>query len=543
MTNDLAISILQQLASATVLGSLFAIGVAIAFRWIRNTSATLRHLACLLAILVPAAFPVITSIAPAWRILPREFASVWSSRPIFVHGVFASPQDPTDLSDRTDQTNQVKPAQPVAHAPVQTGGSTAALGVSVWLFGVATCVATYLCGLFSLWRLQRRSTICCDARLRRTLRTAKAKTQVRRNVHLLLSDHRSMPMQWGILRPQILLPSDVVQWSPAAVESVMMHELAHVRRQDALTGTVALLSRSVFWFSPFSWWITRRLRRECEQACDDLLLRLGTDACDYAQTLLAITRSSHANQRHPAAALCMSEPKSELARRVAAILDDAPDHHRGLSKSSATSLVTAFGCVLCVTAVVRCEQPEVNLSPPSVSASAESNQGSAEIVRIGYVDDSAEGVRSIAGSGHAVFFSRPKNVKQIAAVEIFASRYGTVDPPNEDFHLYLLDEHQELIAAYPIPYSTITRGDHRWYTFPIHGRKVPEKFYVALAFNPHRTKGIYLGYDESVKESHSFVGRPTTGFQTIGFQAVDQPRDWMIRVVLTNENRPSNPFE
>ena len=158
--------------------------------------------------------------------------------------------------------------------------------------------------------------------------------------------------------------------------------------------------------------------------------------------------------------------------------------------------------------------------------------------RIGHVDDSAEGWRSIAGSGHAVRFDRPKKATRVAAIELFASRYGTIDPPNEDFHIYLLDEKQRLITAYPIAYSQINRGAERWYTLPITDCEVPEQFYVAVAFNPHRTKGIYLGYDESVKQSHSLIGRPTTGFR-----GVEENREWMIRAVMVSQRQRDNPFE
>ena len=59
---------------------------------------------------------------------------------------------------------------------------------------------------------------------------------------------------------------------------------------------------------------------------------------------------------------------------------------------------------------------------------------------------------------------------------------------------------------------------------------MPERFYVALAFNPNQTKGIYLGFDENVKESHSFTGLPDSGFGK-----VKEPYDWMARVHLAEE--------
>jgi hypothetical protein len=68
----------------------------------------------------------------------------------------------------------------------------------------------------------------------------------------------------------------------------------------------------------------------------------------------------------------------------------------------------------------------------------------------------------------------------------------------------------------------------RWYTLELPSVEVPEHFYVALSFNPEQTKGIYLGLDKNVKQSHSYTGLPEDGFEPL-----DNPSDWMVRVDLT----------
>lgn len=153
-------------------------------------------------------------------------------------------------------------------------------------------------------------------------------------------------------------------------------------------------------------------------------------------------------------------------------------------------------------------------------------------VRLGYVDDSPEGRRSIGGSGHAVLFDRSAEADHVVAVQIFASRYGYPQPPAEDFHVYLLDKDQKVIKDLPYPYSMIERGPQRWYTLKVPAVEVPEQFYVALSFNPHQTKGVYVGIDENVDESHSYVGLPASGFTK-----VDGKYDWMVRAYLA-----ANPF-
>lgn len=146
-------------------------------------------------------------------------------------------------------------------------------------------------------------------------------------------------------------------------------------------------------------------------------------------------------------------------------------------------------------------------------------------VRLSYVADLD--MRSLGGSGHAIAFERPATAEAIMSISIYASRYGDPQPPKENFHIYLLDQNQKVIKDMPFPYASIARGKMRWYTFPVSQTDVPSHFFVALSFNPHQTKGIYLGLDRNVSASHSYIGLPASGFTK-----VEEKYDWMVRVYL-----------
>ena len=64
---------------------------------------------------------------------------------------------------------------------------------------------------------------------------------------------------------------------------------------------------------------------------------------------------------------------------------------------------------------------------------------------LSYVGDSSDAQQSFADSGHAVAFQRPADMKSIAAIKLFAARYGNAEPPDEDFHVYLLDQNQKVL--------------------------------------------------------------------------------------------------
>ena len=148
--------------------------------------------------------------------------------------------------------------------------------------------------------------------------------------------------------------------------------------------------------------------------------------------------------------------------------------------------------------------------------------------RLGYVGEKSDDKRSLADSGHAVVFDRPEKARSVVAIQIYASRYGLPQPPNEDFHVWLLDKDRKVLKEFRIPYAKIARGPMRWYTLELPSTEVPERFCVALYFNAEQTKGIYLGVDKNVKESHSYFGVPAEGFEPVG-----KPFDWMVRVYLS----------
>ena len=157
---------------------------------------------------------------------------------------------------------------------------------------------------------------------------------------------------------------------------------------------------------------------------------------------------------------------------------------------------------------------------------------------LGYVDDSCESKRSLADSGHALAFQRPAAMRSIAAVKLFCARYGSVDPPKENFHIYLLDQEQKVLEHIPVPYRNVEWGDMCWQTFAFPAVEVPENFFVALWFNAERTTGVYVGMDTDVKQTHSYVGLPDKGYQK-----VDQCYDWMVRAIVTPDSgkKPSYP--
>ena len=147
------------------------------------------------------------------------------------------------------------------------------------------------------------------------------------------------------------------------------------------------------------------------------------------------------------------------------------------------------------------------------------------LTRLRYDDGAMDGKRSMAGSGHAVIFRKPEGKWQLIGIEIFGSRYGAPQPPQEDFSISLCDAKFEVLKEFKVPYARFERGAEKWVKIELPATDVPEFFYVCVSFNPTATKGVFVGFDKNAA-GHSRMALPDSHVTDAeGF-------DWMLRCYL-----------
>jgi len=113
-----------------------------------------------------------------------------------------------------------------------------------------------------------------------------------KELRLRFSDSVSEPVLVGFWKPAVLIPANLRQTlSPAELDSVILHELAHAKRHDNWTSAFAHIVSCVFWFYPLLWWIEKRLHRERELACDEMVVRCGMEPESYVTAILKVCRS------------------------------------------------------------------------------------------------------------------------------------------------------------------------------------------------------------------------------------------------------------
>jgi beta-lactamase regulating signal transducer with metallopeptidase domain len=190
----------------------------------------------------------------------------------------------------------------------------------LWALGALAVLAWIAAGHLRIALITRRAWAANAKDWTSLLESECAQADVERHVRLFITPEVSTPLTWGIGKAVILLPEDALDWPASHRSVVLRHELAHVARRDTLAQLVAGVTCAVYWFHPLVWLTARRLRAECERACDDRVLSSGTTAADYASHLLIVARTANTLGTPGFVALAMAR-SSRLEGRVRAILD------------------------------------------------------------------------------------------------------------------------------------------------------------------------------------------------------------------------------
>lgn len=182
--------------------------------------------------------------------------------------------------------------QPMVHKALIAAPSVAfsvvpALVLVGWLCGCATVLLRWGVRWRRIQAAVRGAFPLMEGREFQALRRIQQLAGVRRPIVLLSTAGRLEPGVFGILRAVLLWPVGISErLAEGQLEAIMVHEVCHVRRRDNLAAAVHMVVEAVFWFHPLVWWLGARLVDERENACDEEVLRLGSEPQVYAESIL-----------------------------------------------------------------------------------------------------------------------------------------------------------------------------------------------------------------------------------------------------------------
>lgn len=149
------------------------------------------------------------------------------------------------------------------------------------------------------------------------------------------------PAVAGIVNPVILLPAGdyLDDLTDDELQSVLTHELEHVRRRDNLRALIVQIVCTLFWFSPVHRLARRRLVELRERACDAAVLVRGCEPESYLSALAKSCQSSF----HSSAVASMS--RLHLRERMESIMTFEPQSNRRMSWALRVAVVAAAGVI------------------------------------------------------------------------------------------------------------------------------------------------------------------------------------------------------
>ncbi len=302
-----------------------------------------RYAAGCAALLLMLLLPAVTylrnpeaaaSTSPALEVSPAPAAQNLSSGPVVRPGA-AGASSQADGIARVFQASAARLASWI---------------VPAWLSGVLLLSARFLGGWNAARRLPLKGVRPAPAALESVLARLRARLGVERRVILLESVRVNVPTALGVLRPAILLPfSSLTGLSPEAIEAVLAHELAHIRRHDYLVNLLQTAAETLLFYHPAVWWVSRRIRIERENCCDDLAVAATGDSRGYARALVVLEEIRAPRQATVGPAVAADG--ASLLRRIArlvpvssspspALAEDAP---RWLAGLLALAMVATVG--------------------------------------------------------------------------------------------------------------------------------------------------------------------------------------------------------
>ena len=136
----------------------------------------------------------------------------------------------------------------------------------------------------------------------------------------------------------MLLPASAITGlDPDQLAALLAHELAHIRRYDYLVNLIQTAIETLLFYHPAAWWISRRIRIERENCCDDIAVSACGDRLIYARALVALEQT-----RTTQPALALAAAGASLRPRIRRILAQPDTSATAWPAAAIALLVVAF---------------------------------------------------------------------------------------------------------------------------------------------------------------------------------------------------------
>lgn len=216
--------------------------------------------------------------------------------------------------------------------------------ITAWIVGMLLFTVRLLSGLAYTYRLTS-SALAVENEWREYIRRAAGNLGIRKIISLAQSHAINSPMVIGYFKPVILVPIGMIAGlTTEQLETIFMHELAHIKRHDYLVNLIQSVVETIFFFNPIVWALSALIRREREFCCDDVVVGSHGHASAYARALVHLEEVRLT--RH-VFALSLAENKNQLLHRIRRIMENSVKNGAGRSRMILPALLLAAG-LMCI---------------------------------------------------------------------------------------------------------------------------------------------------------------------------------------------------
>ena len=249
-------------------------------------------------------------------------------------------------------------AMRTAHGVIVQQSSPLAMVVALlWLLGVCLMLLRHAGGLRAIAAMEGAPYRLLPPEWQQRADELRAAMGIAHSVAVRLTHEVVTPCAARLVHPVVWLPLSLLTNTPREqLEALLAHELAHVARRDWLWNGLQCVIESLLFFHPAAWWLSRRIRREREHACDDLAVAACGDAIVLAEALTAL-----ALNRQSAPRLVLAAHGGSLMQRIARLLAGPPSRGRWAALAGLGALTVSGVLLVTLLALAGNRLPDLNV--------------------------------------------------------------------------------------------------------------------------------------------------------------------------------------
>lgn len=237
--------------------------------------------------------------------------------------------------------------------------------VIVWMFIVCLRLFGFSKNIAAVYKIRNYGTQNVPQYWIDNLLRLSQKLNIKQKIKLVESSFVTIPSVTGFFKPMILLPVGLLSnLPPDQMEAILLHELAHIKRNDYFVNLLQSFIETLFFFNPGVLWVSSLIKTERENCCDDIALGILENKSKFIQALISFQEYSFQKNN---LAMELGNNKKHLLERAKRIINNQNKTLNTLEKVMLSLVLFTF-----ITVLAACSNDDVPL-PFSNNVSALSN--------------------------------------------------------------------------------------------------------------------------------------------------------------------------